>query len=366
MRRLWLIIIFSAVLLTLLWLGWFSLRFFFTPIVASNQPLKILVSPGMTITQLAENLYGKGLLKDPHYFILLAKLRGQLTQLKAGEYLLAPDATPSQLLKKLVKGDILLHKITFVEGWTFQQIQNALAANPALTKTLQNQSPQDIMALLGHPGESPEGQFYPDTYLFSYGVKDSKILRMSFDLMQKKLNKAWQNRDPRIDAFYRTPYQALIVASMIEKETALPKERPLIAGVIINRLQKGMRLQIDATVIYGLTNKHPGGLTHTDLMTDTPYNTYTRSGLPPTPIAVPGITSIEAALHPSITKALYYVAKGDGSHVFSNDLHAHHLAVQRYLLTRKLALTIPYCVSSELMQHLWKQLGSLLPKSPLP
>ncbi len=356
MRRIWVISIATVVLLTLLWLGWLSLRFFLFPMVATDRPLRIVVAPSITLTQLVEDLHHQGILKDPYYFMGVAKLHTHFTQLKAGEYLLPPHATPNEFLEKLLKGKILLHKITFVEGWTFQQMLKAMAANPALTHSLQNQSPQAIMASLGHPGESPEGQFYPSTYLFGFGVKDIKILRMSFDLMQKKLKLAWQKRDPSVDRFYQTPYQALIVASMIEKETALARERPMVAGVIINRLQKGMRLQIDATVIYGLAEKHPGGLTHTDLITDTAYNTYTRGGLPPTPIAMPGYTSIEAALHPKPTQALYYVAKGDGSHVFSNDLQAHHLAVQRYLLARKTSLNLPYCISSALLLHFWQRL----------
>lgn len=364
MRRLLAII---SVILVLSIVGiftWFTVRFFFTPISVTNQTVVFSVSPGTAMPQLARDLYRQGILKDPHYFLLLAKLRGDLTHIKVGEYQLDPGTTPAGLLNKLVKGEILLRKITFVEGWTFQQMMAAINAHPTLSHTLQGQSPEVIMATIGHPGENPEGMFYPDTYLFSFATKDTKILTMAYDLMQKKLQKAWKMRAPELT--YSSTYQALIVASMIEKETAQAKERPMIAGVILRRLQKQMPLQIDATVIYGLGPEHSGALRRTDLTVDNPYNTYTRRGLPPTPIGMPSEKSIQAALNPSGGKALFYVAKGDGTHVFSENFQTHRSAVQRYFETRReevaeLDKANECSVAGNLMINYWQIVGGIRP-----
>lgn len=278
------------------------------------------------MTQVAKQMAAQEMIPNAYYFLLAAKWQG-ITQIKAGEYRIKPDVTPQMILEQLARGQVWLHKITFPEGWTFQQILAAMQADANLAHTVDHQSFDQIMALIDHAGEHPEGMFYPDTYLFTKGTKDVRILRIAYDLMQKKLNQAWAKR--ALGTPYKTAYEALIVASLIEKETGVAKERPQIAGVILKRLQIGMRLQIDAAVIYGLTDKKLR-LSHADLLTDSPYNTYTQSGLPPTPIAMPGQSSIQAALHPVMGDALYYVAKGDGSHVFSANLQQHNIAAQQY------------------------------------
>ncbi|HVV68921.1 MAG TPA: endolytic transglycosylase MltG [Gammaproteobacteria bacterium] len=357
MRR-WLLAGFLCViLLALLIIGWLSYRFFYVPISTASQPTLYIVSPGETISQLAFNLHQKDKLPDPRFFLLMAKLHGHVHSIRSGEYLLPVDITPRRLLQKINKGDVLLHKITFVEGWTFNQVMRAINANPYLQHTLQNKDPQTIMQTLGLSPENPEGMFYPDTYLFALGTKDTKILHMSYQLMQKRLQHLWSQRAANVP--YQQPYEALIVASMIEKESAQAKERPLIAGVILRRLKIGMRLQIDATVIYGMGQNYSGAITRKDLQTDTPYNTYTRAGLPPTPIAMPSYTAIKAALHPQGDKALYYVAKGDGSHIFTDNLQAHHNAVAAWLLP-KTALSYALsrrCVSAALMLNYLKLLA---------
>lgn len=365
MRRLiiiTLVFILCSLLGIIIWLAW---QFFHTPLTIIGQNRDITISPHTTVNELAVDLYEQGILSHFHIFVLLAKLQGSLTHIKAGEYQLQVGMTASDLLKKLKKGDVVMRKITFLEGWNFQQVLAALKANQYLLHTINDHSPEVIMDLLGHPGEYPEGLFYPDTYLFSQGAKDSKILQMAYDVMQKKLKQAWQSRATQLP--YQNPYQALIVASMIEKEAVLNKERPLIAGVIISRLQKQMPLQIDATVMYGAGGNYAKLLTKTDLQIDTPYNTYTRKGLPPTPIAMPRFASIEAALHPVQGRALYYVAKGDGSHIFSENLSAHHKATNKYWrpiakeLKAKRAFktalmmlqTESLCVSPSLMRSFW-------------
>jgi len=364
MRRIFAIISIILVLSIVGIFTWFSVRFFFTPISVTNQTVFFTVSPGTAMPQLARDLYRQGILRDPHYFLLLAKLRGDLTHIKVGEYQLNPGTTPAGLLNKLVKGEILLRKITFVEGWTFKQLMAAIDAHPTLSHTVQGQSPEVIMAIIGHPGENPEGMFYPDTYLFSFATKDTKILTMAYDLMQKKLQKLWKNR--ATDLPYSNPYQGLIVASMIEKETAQPQERPMVSGVILRRLQKQMPLQIDATVIYGLGVDHFGALRRADLSVDNLYNTYTRKGLPPTPISMPSEKSIQAALHPSGGNALFYVAKGDGTHVFSENFQTHRSAVQRYFTMRhkdtvKMEELNEYSIAGDLMINYWQIIGGITP-----
>ncbi len=356
-RRLLLAIFLCVIVFLLLITAWFSYRFFYVPINSTQKPILYVVSPGQPINQLAQGWHQAGQLPDPNFFILMAKLQRRLNKIKAGEYQLQPGATAWVLSKKLASGVVLLHKITFVEGWTFNQVMRALNTNPHLNHTLQEKDRATIMEILGSSQVNPEGMFYPDTYFFALGTKDTKILRMSYNLMQKKLQSAWQHRAASLP--YQQPYDALIVASMIEKETALARERPLIAGVILQRLKIGMRLQIDATVIYGMGQNYQGTITRKDLAIDTPYNTYTRKGFPPSPIALPSISSIKAALHPQGDKALFYVARGDGSHIFTNDLQAHHQAIAAYLLPRKAVMysISRRCVSPALMLNYWKLLG---------
>lgn len=356
MRRFLVGLFFSLIALLLTTISWYSLRFFFIPI--SKQPYIFVVDQGQSIGSIAKMLNKTGFLKDPNFFLLAAKWQGNLKSIKAGEYQIDSDMTPQKLLEKLVHGKVVLHKVTIVEGWNFSQLLNSLKANHYLSHSLKNNDPQAIMTLLGIKEVSPEGLFYPDTFLVALNTKDSKILQMSYNLMQKKLQRAWEKRDLSIP--YKTPYDALIVASLIEKETAKLSERPLIAGVILKRMQIGMRLQIDASVIYGAGNQYQKSITKKILQTDTPYNTYTRSGLPPTPIGMPSISSIEAALHPVITDALYYVAKGDGSHVFTSSLKAHHVAVKQYIAVQKssnINTNFKQSYSGLLLIHYWASLG---------
>ncbi|MFT3742571.1 MAG: endolytic transglycosylase MltG [Gammaproteobacteria bacterium] len=327
--------------------AWFSYRFFYLPVTTT--PKLFIVKPDETIDQLSLRLSQQHLIPDRFYFLGMAKLY-KVSRLKSGEYQLDAHSTANQLLQKLQKGQILYRKITFVEGWTFKQMLTAIRHNPYLAHTLPDTLGDSIPQKMAF-----EGLFYPDTYLFSLGTKDTKILQMSRSLMQKKFRAAWLKRAPNLP--YQAPYQALIIASMVEKETANFQERPIIAGIILKRLQLGMRLQIDATVIYGLGQDHPKNLTRVELLQDTPYNTYTRKGLPPTPIAMPSYSSIQAALHPQNTPYLYYVAKGDGTHRFSENLQAHHAATQKYLaaVESHKAVAIPkMCFSAALLQNSWK------------
>lgn len=355
MRKFFVILFSFGVLLLAAFIIWLSLAFFFKPINTTKNPIVFVIPKKATVAQIAAELETKSTIHSVYYFLLFAKWLGQLEHIKAGEYQVEPNATLWSSIKKLEKGQVLLHKITFPEGWTFQQFLTKLAAESSITHTLAGLSHQDVMTAIGHPHEYPEGLFYPDTYLFTLATKDTQILRLSYDLMQKKLQQAWLNRASNLP--YQTVYDALIVASLIEKEVQVPSERSVIAGIILQRLKMRMRLQIDASVIYGVEDKNRFVLTKTDLMTDTPYNTYTRYGLPPTPIAMPGIASIHAALHPTFGTAIYYVAKGDGTHVFSDTLQAHRIAVQAYRqYKRDLIVTLPQCFSAQLMQHYWTSL----------
>lgn len=356
-------------LLTLIFALWLYILFNTSPISSDKNPITFIVPKNASVFEIANLLQTQGINQKTYYSLLLAKSLGRFNQIKAGEYQIAPDATPRQLIGKLAKGQRLLHKITFPEGWTFTQMMTALASEPRLSHTVQTNA--DVMKALGDSNENPEGMFYPDTYLFTLATKDTQIFSQAYDLMQKKLAQAWTERAQ--DLPYKTPYEALIVASLIEKEAFLAKERPIIAGVILRRLKIGMRLQIDAAVSYGLKTEQKEAegtknhrLTRSDLLADTPYNTYTRNGLPPTPIAMPGIASINAALHPASGTALYYVAKGDGSHIFSDSLQGHQTAVQAYRAQQHLAedahylqpykevsTSVQLCISSQLLLGYW-------------
>jgi UPF0755 protein len=251
--------------------------------------------------------------------------------MQTGAYELPAHASPAQILTLFAEGKVILEQLTVVEGATFADFLEALEQHPRVLHTLDGKSPTDIMAALGHPGLSPEGQFFPDTYRFAANTSDAAILALAYDSMQRALAAAWEIRSP--DLPLTTPYQGLILASMVEKEAALQSERALIAGVFINRLRKSMRLQSDPTVVYGLGATYDGTIHTRDLLRDNPYNTYTREGLPPTPIALPGRESLRAAMHPATTAALYFVATGlgDGAHHFSATLQEHNSAVQTYL-----------------------------------
>jgi UPF0755 protein len=331
------VIVLIAVFLTVaIWLCFDWWKFLKTPLIATNQkPVNFVFVQGMSAKKAAIALCQQDLIKQPLFFSILARLKGVEYNLKAGEYNIEPGITPSQLLQKMANGEAIHHAFTIVEGWTFSQLITALNNNPYVKHTIQKLTNDGIMEQINHPGELPEGRFAPDTYLFSGNVKDTDILCSAYKLMQKRLQKAWDNRDLNPPYHYHCPYEALIVASLIEKETACEKEKPIIAGVILQRLAKDRLLQVDPTIIYGLGVKYKGKLTKNDYKKDGSYNTYTRKGLPPTPIAMPGNSSIIAALHPSITNALYYAAKGDGTHEFSPTFKEQNKAVKKYLTPRK-------------------------------
>jgi UPF0755 protein len=307
---------------------WLMSVWYVFPITAVEDTVVFDVPPGISTTKLAHDLYQQQLIKSPQYFIWLARLTDNMTKIKTGQYEMTPGIKADELLENLVKGKVVLRKVTIIEGWTFQDLLNSLNENPYIKHELDDKTPDEIMTIIGHEGQNPEGRFYPETYLFAQGTSDTKILSMAYDLMHEKLTAGWQTR--ATDLPYETPEQALIIASMVEKEARLSQERPQVAGVILKRLQIGMRLQIDATVIYGRDGDYLKPLTRTDLQIDTPYNTYTRNGLPPGPISMPSQSSLQAVFHPVINNDIYYVAKGDGSHIFSTNLSAHNKAVREY------------------------------------
>jgi UPF0755 protein len=282
------------------------------------------VSSGAPLRRVTAELAQRNLLLDVY-----ARWRGDATRIRAGEYQLLPGLTPLSLVDKLVSGQVYLHQLTIVEGWRFADLLAAIRTHTAIRAGSLDGA--QIMAELGEPGMHPEGEFFPDTYSFPRGTTDLELLRTAHQAMHDRLAKAWDGRDQGTQL--RGPYEALILASIIEKETALPSERKLISGVFQQRLKRGMRLQTDPTVIYGIGETYDGNLRRQDLERDTPYNTYTRAGLPPTPIALPGNASLEAAVQPQATDALYFVAtgRGDGSHTFSATLEEHERAVRDYL-----------------------------------
>jgi UPF0755 protein len=308
------------------WLTYFAL----TPLPLTQTPLEFTLKHGSSLKSVARQLTAAGVLSEPWNFVVLARVFGKASNIKAGNYQLEAALTPLQLLRKMTEGDVSQSEITFIEGWNFRQIRKALDEHPSIAHETQGVDEQELLKRIGAAESVAEGLLFPDTYYFSNGMSDVTILKRAYQIMQQHLTEAWQERAPGLP--YDTPYQALVMASIIEKETGKASERPMIAAVFINRLRIGMRLQTDPTVIYGLGVSFDGDLRRRDLATDTAYNTYTRTGLPPTPIAMPGLESIHAALHPAQHKALYFVAKGDGSHQFSSSLAEHNRAVARYQL----------------------------------
>ncbi len=286
------------------------------------------IEPGTSAREVAIAVAEAGVSVHPAMLYWWFRLSGQSRQIRAGSYELDRETTPRSLLRKLVQGEEALRSVTLVEGWTFRQVQAALKKAEQLKPDSQGLPPDVLMQKLGKPGMHPEGQFFPDTYTYSKGSSDLAVLQRAMRAMDKKLASAWAVRDPKSPL--QNPAQALILASIVEKETGAPGDRPAIAAVFSNRLRIGMRLQTDPTVIYGLGETFDGNLRKIDLQTDTPWNTYTRAGLPPTPIAMPGKASLLAAVQPAASKALYFVAKGDGSSHFSTGLDEHNKAVNKY------------------------------------
>jgi len=265
---------------------------------------------------------------NPQLFNILARVTGEAGRIKAGSYELKPDTSPRRLLTQLVRGEFAQEAITIVEGWTFRQMRAAIAAHERLRHDTVKLSDEELMQKVSSEYKTPEGLFFPDTYLFAKGSSELEIYKKAHQAMMKHLQTAWEGRDPSLP--YKTPYEALTMASIIEKETGQKSERNMIAGVFVNRLRTGMMLQTDPTVIYGMGERYVGDIRKKDLQTDTPYNTYMRAGLPPTPIALPGIQSLHAALAPAKTGALYFVARGDGTSQFSDNLNDHNRAVNQY------------------------------------
>lgn len=293
---------------------------------------EIVIQPKSGLKSIANQLVEQGVLTEPWRFVIIAILLKKEKNLQAGNYTLNRNVTPYQLLLSLNHGKATQGSATFIEGRTFLQMRDKLEMNDAVKQTITMLSDSEILKLMGSEYSIAEGLFFPDTYYFDRNTADTVILKRSYDAMQSKLKVAWEGREAGLP--YKSSYQVLIMASIIEKETGKAGERPMIAGVFVNRLRIGMRLQTDPTVIYGMGAQFDGNIRRKDLIADTPYNTYTRNGLPPSPIAMPGLASIEAALHPAKTKALYFVGKGDGSHAFSNNLEDHNRAVVKYQLKK--------------------------------
>jgi UPF0755 protein len=322
------LVVLPAVLAGAGWLAWFA----FTPVEVPMQARELVIGKGRPLKGVARDLVRIGVLREPWSFVWMARLMGEANDLKAGSYELPERIAPLHLLQKIARGDVTQASVTFIEGWTFQQLRAALDAHPGVTHDTGGLSELEVMRRLGAPETHAEGLFFPDTYYFATGTSDLKILSRAYRTMQAKLSVLWQSRATGLP--YGSPYEAVIMASIVEKETGREADRDKIAAVFVNRLKRDMRLQTDPTVIYGLGERFDGNLRRKDLETDTEYNTYTRAGLPPTPIALPGQAALEAALRPAASGALYFVARGDGSSEFSATLEDHNRAVQRYQLGR--------------------------------
>jgi UPF0755 protein len=293
-----------------------------------SQVLDLEIEPGTPAQRVAETVAASGADVQPVLLYAWFRLSGQARQIKAGSYEITPGTTPRMLLSMLVRGEESLKSVTLVEGWNFRQVRAALQKAEALKPDTQGLGAEAIMAQLGKPGVHPEGRFFPDTYTYAKGSSDLAVLKRAARAMDKRLEAAWALRSP--DTPLKTPDEALILASIVEKETGKPSDRPEIGGVFSNRLRIGMMLQTDPTVIYGMGEQFDGNLRKRDLQADTPYNTYTRTGLPPTPIAMPGKAALLAAVQPAQTKALYFVARGDGTSHFSSSLDEHNRAVNKF------------------------------------
>ncbi|MGF2685118.1 endolytic transglycosylase MltG [Marinobacter sp. DUT-3] len=301
--------------------------------VALEEPVLLDVPSGTGFGQVARMLETEGFLKDSLWLRIHGRLNPEVVQVKAGEYEIVSGMTPRDIVLKMVAGDTKQWSIQFIEGWTFRDMRQALANSKRLKKETTDWSDEAIMEAVGAEGEHPEGRFFPDTYAFTGSETDLDLLRRSFERMERVLAEEWGNRAE--DLPYDSPYEALIMASIVERETGAPHERGQVAGVFVRRLQKGMRLQTDPTVIYGMGDRYIGRITRKDLRRHTPYNTYRIDGLPPTPIALPGREAIHATLNPEDGDTLYFVARGDGTHKFSRTLSEHQKAVREFQLNRR-------------------------------
>lgn len=295
------------------------------PLPLATPTVELSIEPGATPREVANAWVRAGVRVAPVMLYEWFRWSGDARRIRAGSYVAGPDVTPRQLLAKMVQGEEFFERVRLLEGWTLRQFRAELARAPYLRPVSEGMSDAQLMAALGAPKIPAEGRFFPDTYVYSRGVSDLTVLKRAYEHMQRQLQSAWDSRVAGLPL--KSPEEALILASIVEKETGKASDRAQIAGVFTNRLRKGMPLQTDPTVIYGLGESFDGNLRKRDLLADGPYNTYTRAGLPPTPIAMPGLASIRAALNPERTKALYFVARGDGSSVFSESLVEHNRAV---------------------------------------
>jgi len=310
-------------------LAWVGARSLDEP-VRLAAPVRFKVAPGASFARIAAELSAQGVIAHPRAWVVYARLRNLAPAVKAGEYEIQPGITPRELLTKMVNGQVLLHSFTIVDGWTVRDLLEALRHNPDIARTLADKAP-NLMEKLGAPGLDPEGQFLPETYRFIAGTTDVELLRVAHAALVKELESDWTDREPGLPL--QNSRELLIMASIVEKESGLAQELKIIAGLYLHRLGIGMRLQADPTVIYGMGDRYDGDIRTVDLRTDGPYNSYTRAGLPPTPIALAGAAVIRATAHPEKTDAIYFVAspKGDGSHVFSATLQEHNAAVASYV-----------------------------------
>ncbi len=307
------------------WLAWFAL----SPLpLRGKPPLDFSIPPGLSTRAAAQQMAAAGIDFAPWQFALLARLLGKEKNIKAGSYEIEAGVSPLNLLEKLTRGDVTQAELALIEGKSFRQLRAALDAHPFVRHDSRGLSDQELLLRIGARESHPEGLFFPDTYLFGKGASDVDILKRAYRAMQIQLEREWALRDAGLSL--SSPYEALILASIVEKETGAASDRPLVAAVFTNRLRLGMLLQTDPTVIYGMGAGFDGDLRKRDLQTDTPYNTYLRKGLPPTPIAMPGLAALQAALHPPKNNLLYFVARGDGSSVFSRNLEEHNRAVAKY------------------------------------
>lgn len=305
-----------------------------SPVDLATPELDVTIKPHSTLRSVSLQLNRGGVHVEPELFVLMTRVLGLSSQLKSGNYAFKAGITPYEMLQKIARGDVNEYVATVIEGWTFQKMRNELDGNPALKHDTAGMTDTDLLKAIGVPDDvsakaTAEGLFFPDTYLFDKDTSDLAVYKRAYNLMQLRLNEAWNTRAQGLP--FKTPYDALIMASIVEKETGRAADRPLVAAVFTNRLRIGMPLQTDPSVIYGLGSAYGGKLHKKDLQTDTPYNTYTRTGLPPGPIALPGVAALAATLNPASSTALYFVSRGDGSSIFSDNLGDHNRAVDKYI-----------------------------------
>ncbi|KZE32765.1 UPF0755 protein [Crenobacter luteus] len=311
-----------------LWLAWVVA----VPVTLPSTPYSVAVAPSRTLSQVARSLEAEGVIRNRWVMIALSRISGADRKVKPGLYEFSAPVAMWEVLRRLAEGSPDQGSLTVIEGWTFAQFRQAVAREPDFTHDTARLSDAELLAALGAPETSAEGLFFPSTYFFVPGSSELELYRRAYRTMQQHLSRAWEGR--AVDLPYANPYELLIAASLIEKETSREEDRPMVSAVFANRLKIGMRLQTDPSVIYGMGVRFDGNIRKGDLKRDTPYNTYTRGGLPPTPIALPGRAALEAAARPAETRALYFVARGDGSTHFSESLGEHNAAVRQFILKK--------------------------------